>query len=325
MSFVSQARTKRLLAVHGWSGTILGLLLYVVIFTGAVVVFADEIGAWSRGAMGHASGLGTEVDHRFRVAARDVERTYYDEVTIRRSRSGDFNFTFEGHVTDPSTGQDADALVRLSVDPDTGEVLNRWEGLASEQSTNSDTALRRFWVQLHEHLYLPNPYGFFLVCVLGMMMLFAAVSGVMLHKHSVRDAFVATRSPTRLVGARDMHILAGTWGLPFAILLALTGAFLGFAISVGVPVMAMISFDGDQQAILALLVRPPEQVDLTPAPLAALDFVIRDAMARTGAQVNFIEISNYDSLGAQISVFTSASPGGFAPQRLVFDGVTRSF
>ena len=79
MSFVSQAKTKRLLAVHGWSGTILGLLLYVVIFTGAIVVFADEIGAWSRGAVGHEAGLGTQVDHRFRVFGR-IQRTSLSSV-----------------------------------------------------------------------------------------------------------------------------------------------------------------------------------------------------------------------------------------------------
>ena len=325
MSFVSQAKTKRLLAVHGWSGTILGLLLYVVIFTGAIVVFADEIGAWSRGAVGHEAGLGTQVDHRFRVAARSVDRTYYENVSIVRSRTGNFNYTFSGHAIDPSSGEEVDALVRMSVDAETGDVLKRWEGPVFEQPTESNSALRRFWVQLHEHLYLPNPYGFFLVCVLGMMMMFAAVSGVLIHKHVIRDAFVAARNPARLVGARDMHILAGTWGLPFAILLALTGAFLGFAISVGVPIMAWIGFGGDQQAMLELLIRPQEPVDLTPAPLAALDFVIRDAMERTGAAVGSIQISNYDSVGAKISVFMSASPGGIAAQRLEFDGVTRGF
>ncbi|MEM6577918.1 MAG: PepSY-associated TM helix domain-containing protein [Pseudomonadota bacterium] len=326
MSFVTQAKTKRLLAVHGWSGTILGLLLYVVIFTGAIVVFADEIGAWSRGALGAESGLGPQVDHRFRVAARTVDRNYYEDVSIGRTRTGDFSYTFEGHEIDPSTGEEVDALVRLRVDPESGEVLERWEGLESDLPRDSTNALSRFWVDLHEELYLPAPYGFFLVCVLGMMMMFAAVSGVLIHKHVVRDAFVAARNPTRLVGARDLHVLAGTWGIPFAILLALTGAFLGFAFSVGVPVMAMIAFEGDQQAMIETLVARPEAgVDLTPAPLAALDFVIRDAMERTGATVSSIQISNFDSVGATISVIMGPAPGGFSGQRLEFDGVTRAF
>ncbi|MEM6891496.1 MAG: PepSY-associated TM helix domain-containing protein, partial [Pseudomonadota bacterium] len=326
MSFVTQAKTKRLLSIHGWSGTIVGLLLYVVIFTGAIVVFADEIGAWSRGVIGHKVEFGTQVDHRFRVAARSVDRNYYETVSISRTRTGDFRYIFEGHAIDPSSGEEVDALVRLRVDPESGEVLERWEGLESERPADSSTALSRFWVELHQELYLPPPYGYFLVCVLGMQMMFAAVSGVLIHKHLVRDAFVAARNPTRLVGARDLHVLAGTWGIPFAILLALTGAFLGFAFSVGVPIMAIVSFDGDRQAMIeALIARPETSVDLTPAPLAALDFVIRDAMERTGATVGSIQISNYDSVGATISVFMGPSPGGFAGQRLEFDGVTRAF
>ena len=39
--------TKTLLAVHGWSGILLGLLLYAVICTGMAAVFAAEINDWS--------------------------------------------------------------------------------------------------------------------------------------------------------------------------------------------------------------------------------------------------------------------------------------
>lgn len=42
-----QHDTKTLLAVHGWSGILLGLLLYVVICTGVAAVFAEEISDWS--------------------------------------------------------------------------------------------------------------------------------------------------------------------------------------------------------------------------------------------------------------------------------------
>lgn len=43
MIALEQAKTKTLVAVHGWSGISLGLLLYAVILTGMVAVFAEEI------------------------------------------------------------------------------------------------------------------------------------------------------------------------------------------------------------------------------------------------------------------------------------------
>ncbi|MEM8648668.1 MAG: PepSY-associated TM helix domain-containing protein, partial [Pseudomonadota bacterium] len=82
---------------------------------------------------------------------------------------------------------------------------------------------------------------------------------------------------------------------------------------------------GDQQAMVAALLRPPEAIDLTPAPLASLDFVIRDAMERTGSAAGFLQITKFDSASAEIRLFMAPSPGGLAHQILGFDGVTRSF
>ena len=44
---LSQARSKTLLAIHGWSAVALGLLLYAVIVTGTLAVFEDAIGVWA--------------------------------------------------------------------------------------------------------------------------------------------------------------------------------------------------------------------------------------------------------------------------------------
>ena len=46
-----QRETKLMVAVHGWSGVVLGLLLYAVIVTGTAAVFAQEIKFWSAGAL----------------------------------------------------------------------------------------------------------------------------------------------------------------------------------------------------------------------------------------------------------------------------------
>ncbi|MEM6311834.1 MAG: PepSY-associated TM helix domain-containing protein, partial [Pseudomonadota bacterium] len=325
MSFLSQAKTKRFLAVHGWSGTLLGLLLYVCIFTGSIVVFEDEIGHWSQGQVAHHDGLGTQVDHRFRVAARDVDRSYYEEVFVSRLANGDMLYVFEGTEEDRETGRTVDPVVQITVDGQSGEVVERWEGLRSEQPVPTGSALRDFFVDLHVQLYLPNPYGLILVGVLGLMMMSAAISGILIHKHVFRDAFVAARSPTRLVGARDLHVLAGSWGLPFAFVLAFTGAFFGFATTVGVPLVATSAFGGDQEAMIETLIVEQQEADLTQTPTAALDFVIRDAMQRTGASVNLIQITNYDSAGAKIRLNMGPSPGALAPKALRFDGVNRSF
>ncbi|MEM8553496.1 MAG: PepSY-associated TM helix domain-containing protein [Pseudomonadota bacterium] len=325
MSFLPQSGSKRLLSIHGWSGVLLGLLLYVCIFTGAIVVFEREINIWSQGQLAQSEGLGTRVDHYFRVNARDVDPRYYEEVSIFRTAGGNFNYRFHTHETDPDTGRIVEPTVRLTVDGETGEVIDRFEGLPGDQGPNPGTALRNFWVDLHVQLYVPAPWGLYLTGILGLAMMAAAVSGILLHKHMIRDAFVSARSSMRLVGARDLHVLAGTWGLPFAILLAFTGAFFSLAGTVGVPAMAWVAFNGDQEEMIETIIGLPEDLSTTPASMASLDYIIKDAHERTGGAVQSIQIMNYNTERARVMVRLSPAEGNLTGTTLGFDGPTRAF
>ena len=325
MSFLSQSRTKRLLAVHGWSGTVLGLLLYVCIFTGAIVVFEREIAQWSRGLLAQEEGIGSRVDHHFRSAARDVDRRLYDQISVARLSSGKMRYVFEGDELDPETGETNHAMLIKIVDQETGELVHLWREGVGVFPDDPGNALRDFWIALHVQLYLPNPYGLILVGVLGLMMMAASVSGVLIHRHLFRDAFVAVRDRKRLVGARDLHVLAGTWGLPFAFILAFTGAFFGFATTVGVPMMALSVFDGDEEAMIETVLGREDEPDLTPFPTASLDYIIASAEQLTGGTASFILIKHYDSVSTQVLVSVTQAPRALADVVLRYDGVTRVF
>lgn len=324
MSFLSQAKTKRLLSVHGWSGTVLGLLLYVCIFTGAIVVFADEIAVWSQGTTVSEEGLPSQVDRHFRAAARTVDPTHYEEVQIFRTGTGALAYRFHSHGTDAEGGL-VEQGVHMEVDAQTGEVFKRHEGDVRTFPDTPSRALRDFWVNVHVQLHLPNPLGLALVGVLGLAMMAAAISGIFIHGHIFRDAFVATRDRARLVGARDLHVLAGSWGLPFAIILAFTGAFFGFALSLGVPVMALSVFGGDQAALVETLIGVPASPDLTAASLASLDYILADARNRAGGDVLSVLIQHYGTAGAQVRVFVGPAQGALSGTVLEFAGVTRAF
>ena len=73
MRALSQTQIKRLTAIHGWSAVVLGLLLYAVVATGAVAVFANEIGRWSVGAPREAPPLDGPIDARVRQLAGEVD------------------------------------------------------------------------------------------------------------------------------------------------------------------------------------------------------------------------------------------------------------
>lgn len=325
MSFLNQAKSKRLLSVHGWSGTVLGLLLYICLFTGSIVVFEDEIDSWSQGIVAHHSTLSPQTDHRFRVAARAIDPVNYEDITLFRTSEGHMQYTFHTHGKDPETGEIVETGVRLLVEPETGAVLDRQEGKLEDFPRAPGDALRDFWVDLHVQLYLPDPYGLVLVTVLGLMMMSAALSGLLLHKHLVRDAFLAARDRNRLVGARDLHVLAASWALPFAVILAFTGVFFGFAGSLGIPMMAKVAFNGDQVAMLETLFGHEEPADLSPAPLASLDYILAEARTRAGTEPFGLQITHYGSQSAEVTVFMTPQPGQLSGVSLEFAGVSRAF
>ncbi|MEM8797843.1 MAG: PepSY-associated TM helix domain-containing protein, partial [Pseudomonadota bacterium] len=325
MSFVTQAKTKRLLSVHGWAGTILGILVYVCIFTGSIVVFEDEIDTWSQGIVEHHETLGSNVDAHFRRHASSVDKAYQEEVSIFRISEGDIRYVFHTHEKHPETGELVDAGVQITIDPETGNVLERQEGILQDFPAPPGDALAEFWVDLHVSLYMPNPYGLILVGILGLMMMAASISGILIHKHVFRDAFIGVRDRSRLVGARDFHVLAGTWGLPFALILAFTGAFFGFAEELGIPLLAFAAFDGDQLAMIETILGHQEEADLSAAPLTNLDAIMADAAARVGSVVEFVNILHYGTASAKVSVFFVPSDGALSNTVLGYNGVTGAF
>lgn len=88
MSRLSPAQVKRLTAVHGWSATILGLLLYAVVATGTVAVFADEIARWSSGGLRTLSPLEKPIDRTVRQLAETVDPAFLDEIGIWAGTGG---------------------------------------------------------------------------------------------------------------------------------------------------------------------------------------------------------------------------------------------
>lgn len=326
MLTLPQAKTKRLVAIHGWSGAVLGLLLYAVVLTGAIAVFADEIGTWSQGGAETGRTISEPVDRHLRQLARSVDPSLLEEVSISKTATGALRFGFHTHRTDPESGNVEDYTVVYHVSPLTGEVLSEREGFRTEvRQQEFGLALQRFLVDLHVQLYVPAPWGLLLTGVLGLAMMVAGVSGLLIHRHLIRDIFVAPRGDARLVGARDRHVLAASWGLPFSFLLAFTGAFFSFALSLGLPVVAMVAFGGDQEALIQTVVGQEELADTSPSPLASLDYIVWDSTDRAGSGPVSVRIAGYGTAGAKVTVFHGPSGGHLTGTRHLFDGVTRGF
>ena len=324
MSLVDKATTKRLLAVHGWSGVVLGLFLYVVVLTGAVAVFAHEIGEWSAGGKRAHDPLDRPIHDRLAALSETVDPAYLEEVLVFANAGGAILALF--HTHEPSEGgRPRDIGVRFRLDPVTLEVLSRDEGVFADFPADPEGALEEFLVGLHVSLHAPRPWGLWATGILGFVMLIAAISGIILHKHLFKDLFVAPRFSSLLLNRRDRHILAGSWSLPFGFLLAFTGAFFSFAGAVGLPVVAMVAFGGDQAAMIDTVVGAPATQDSRPAPLANLDAVLQRSAAEAGSGPLAVFVNHWGRMDATIRVRHEPSEAALRGVNQMFNGVSGEY
>lgn len=310
MSMVDQTKSKRLLAVHGWSGMVLGLLLYVVVLTGAIAVLAHEIGAWSSGSGGNEA-LDPGVAAVVNQLGSEIPEEWKEEVRLFSNLEGNTVAIFHTHQENPASGQVEDFGARFVIDNDTGEVLSRTEGYNDTlYASDRASALESFITELHINLHIPNPWGLYATGILGLMMMTAAISGLILHKHLFRDMFVSPRFSSMLLNKRDRHILAGTWSLPFAFVLSFTGAFFSFIISIGFPIILVTGFGGDIERATEMLQPATTMVeDATPQSLDTFDMIFADLEARTGSAPTNANIQNLGRADAQVTLFAQAANG----------------
>jgi len=318
-----QKETKVLVAVHGWAGTVLGLLLYAVIVTGTVAVFAQEIRIWSSGALQTEPPLHRPIDATLRRLATQTPEQFRDDVLLRVTTAGNLSAFFHGHIKNDA-GRVVERGVVWEVAPD-GRILSRRDTTRANLSAqDADGVLGKFFVDLHVRLHLPNPYGLVLTGVLGLAMLAAAVSGLLIHRHLFTDLFTL-RGRARMVGLRDLHTVAASWTLPHAFVLAFTGAFFSFATSIGVPLLAVVAFGGDRAALIETVVGTKDAPDSRPVDGVNFDRVLADARARSGAALNSASIDHWGRADAHITIRSKPRDGALSGVTLTYNGTTGSF
>jgi uncharacterized iron-regulated membrane protein len=320
-----QSDTKALLTIHGWSGVVLGLLLYVVICTGVAAVFAEEINDWASPLPqpnSHAFPVG--IDAATRKLAAQVDPQFHEEIAMFRSAGGRLNMRYHLHDTMPD-GKPGERGVEFEVDPVTWQPLATragWDDAIAEQTQPSGVAA--FLINLHVRLHIPEPWGLFVTGVLGLAMMIAAVTGILVHRHLLADLFTLRLGRDALLKRRDLHVVAGSWNLPFALILAFTGSFFSFASSVGLPAIAMVTFGGDQEALIDTLYSTARPENKAAAPLANIESMLADVRRRNNAEPNYVSVSHYGRADATVSINTVLPGDKLVYSTFVYDGTTGS-
>lgn len=321
---LAKNQTKLMIAVHGWSGILLGLLLYAVVITGMAAVFADEIGAWSAGHVETRSAFERPLGTALRAMGERTPAKYHDGVDLFEVGDHDLGVFFHRHETDAGgTLISRGMFYELGKD---GRVIHTQAGTNEDvYGARNDNALSSFLVDTHVRLHVPNPWGLLLTGILGLGMLVAAISGLLIHRHLFKDIFTLRRKAKPVLLNRDRHSVAGTWSLPFAFILAFTGSFFSFYGTVGMPIVAMAAFGGDMQAMTEEVFGNPGKPDPRPTTIGNIDRITSDAIQRAGTPPTFVTIENFGRADAKVTTYHAPPGGDIAPVSLLYNGATARF
>lgn len=166
--------------------------------------------------------------------------------------------------------------------------------------------------EVHHNFLLPDPYGEYLVGLLGLAMLALVFMGILLHKKWKKEKVQLRKHRSRRLLLSDLHKLLGLWLLPFHLFVSYTGATLGLG-SLLLVVAAISAFDGDQDAAVAAVLGKEPTMSMQTCPMQSPHGLTQKAnnhwQEKYGnSQITDIEIHGWKDCNGQLTI-ASAIPG----------------
>ena len=207
----SQRTLNRLFVLHSWAGIVTGLLLFIVCFSGAVVVFKNEIDLWANPSLAKLP----RSEHPASLDAVLTQlHTRYPGATVETIALPDaVNPSYFAFIRE--RGAPASTRTKVALRSDTGTVVGP-----------VDSQLGQYLRMLHVFLFFGPRW---IVGFLGAAMLVLIATGIVIHRKILAELFTQRWGRSFRVVMSDLHKSAGIWGLFFHILIAATGAWMGLA------------------------------------------------------------------------------------------------
>lgn len=281
--------SQRALSGHAAIGLLAGALLYLVLLTGSIAVIHERLLRWEAADAPHVDALGPTQVQRALAAAFQ---------TPGKPRSATLYL------------QLPDAAARRAVAyNDAGAHVVTADGAIAGKA---HTPWTEFLLALHINLNLPAAFGLVVVGILGVMMTALSFTGVLALPRIARDAFLLRARGQRKLAQADWHNRLGTWTLPFALAVALTGAFFGLA-SLGSMLVARSYHGGDIGRTYAPVFGDFVGHDARPAPLADVGTAMRE-MSRHFPDVEptFVTVVGPGTMGQRVMILAEV------PRRLIY-------
>ena len=300
MSAIREGVRQVMAWLHGWTGLLLGWVLFVMCLAGTLSVFKPEIGQWMRP---ETSATADPAD------AVQAAANWLGGNT--KGSTGWYLLAPNGRMNTVEAAYDSGGtFLYRALDPVTGAPAPR-ETLGGE-----------FFYRLHFELQLPYPWGRLLASIAAMVMLVALITGIIAHRRIFKDYFTF-RSAKGQRSWLDGHNALGVLATPFHLMITFTGIITLASLNMPWPITA--AYGSDLAAVyhdLAPGVAERVRADV-PAPLAPIAPMLREAQRQLGGTIGRVYVINPGDGNAVVTVFRSdADQLGFNMAEMSFDGAT---
>ncbi len=216
---------KSSLKSHSYIALWFSALLYLICLTGAIAVFFEE---FERLEQPHISEYSE-------FPAENIQPAMEEYI----QRLG--NTPIATYIVLPTEG-----FPRTHITDGIDEWYLSQDGSFSEEVSSPWTGMLK---DLHTSLHLPHIIGMTIVGFLGIVLFSLIVSGIFSHPKIFKEAFLLRRTRSVRLKHTDWHNRLSVWGLPFHIMIAITGAFIGLS-SVLIAITAFGFFNNNSQAVI---------------------------------------------------------------------------
>lgn len=197
---------RRMFAIHGWIGMQLGLLLFLVLFTGTLATLAHEID-WLVTPALRVPPTAERAPWAQVIAAALAARADVQPLYLTAGAGPRFADTL---VVRTAAGE----LRRIFVDPYAARVTGEAAWLS----------VQRFLQDFHRWLFVPRA-GIYLVTILAVPLLMSMITALVFYRRWWRGFFRLRRDHGPRVFWSDLHRLTGAWSLWFVLVIGVTGVW----------------------------------------------------------------------------------------------------
>jgi uncharacterized iron-regulated membrane protein len=283
---MQRERYLRMYDLHSWSGIALGLVIFIISFSGCLALFHNELQSWEDPAKRLP----------FDGTPTPIHNTLVNWLDEHRQANEQVSFVGFNYPTPQKPYYLASAYIQQAQGGQRN-VVARWGAESGELIAAKSSGMSHWLYDFHRELMWPRALGGAtvgraLVGAVGIMLFISIVSGILIHKKIIRELFTLRLQRQVRLKWQDAHKLIGTWGLPFFLMVAFTGAYLGI-MTILTPIMGVVVMQGDTAKLTEVIGSGQIDASGTPASMYSVDAALHHRHPDGGQQPQSIFIHNW--------------------------------